>query len=498
MIFDTSDLGPEFAFRATALNAAPVRSEARYVLCWLQQTLRGDDHPTIDAAVALGNRLGLPVLVYHGLREDYPHASDRLHRFILGASRAMAQTLLARGIACVQHVARPGHRERGLVYRLANDAAAVFVDEHAAFVGAVQARSFAARSGVATIAVDATRLVPFRSLSGSLHATKAFRAAHTPLRGEWRALRTQIAPALPPYEGPLGFVPDAIATASDAELDALVAACAIDHTLAPAIDHPATAEAVEHRVAAAASTIVPGYRDRRNNAADEKSCTWLSPYLHFGMTSPWAVMNAVEAAGIAPSASYKFYDEMLTWREWAHWRMQARPDLADYASLPRAARATLDTHRDDPREPATIDQVIAGETPDLTWNACQRFWRQTGWLHNNLRMYWAKQLLRWVPTPEAAWDLACTLNDAQSLDGRDPATYISMRWAFGEAKPGWGERPIYGTVATRSDVAIRKRPGMDDWIAKWSRSLRQSPKVASARPIGNAQRNAHTHRFFCG
>jgi deoxyribodipyrimidine photo-lyase len=115
MAFDVADLGSEFAQRAVALNAAPLRRDARYVLCWLQQTLRGEDHPTIDAAVMLANRLGLPVLVYHGLREDYPHASDRLHRFILGASRSMSQSLQKRGVACVQHIARSGHRERGLV-----------------------------------------------------------------------------------------------------------------------------------------------------------------------------------------------------------------------------------------------------------------------------------------------------------------------------------------------------------------------------------------------
>ena len=128
MPFDLSDLGEEFALRAACLNGAPIRDGARYVMCWLQQTLRGHDHPTIDAAVACGNRLGLPVLVYHGLREDYPHASARLHRFILGASRAMAQTLAKRGIACAQYVDREGHRERGLVYRLASQAAAVFVE----------------------------------------------------------------------------------------------------------------------------------------------------------------------------------------------------------------------------------------------------------------------------------------------------------------------------------------------------------------------------------
>lgn len=468
MPFDPGDLGREFEQRAVLLNAAPLRSNARYVLCWLQQTLRGHDHPTIDASVALGNRLGLPVLVYHGLRQDYPHASARLHRFILGASRALGRTLAARGIACVHHVEREHCRERGLVYRLANDAAAVFVDEHATFVGAAQAKAFAASADVATIAVDATRLVPFRALPGGLHATKSFRAAHTPLRAEWRALRTPVEPTMLPFTGQLDFRSEPLAQMSDTELDALVASCAIDHSLATATDHPATFDEVERRVALAATVIVPNYRARRNNAADAQSCTRLSPYLHFGMVSPWAIMNAVDAAASTPSAPYKFYDEMLTWREWAHWRMQASPNLAAYETLPRGVRATLDAHRDDPREPVTVDRVIAGETPDRTWNACQRFWRQTGWLHNNLRMYWAKQILRWAPTPQEAWSLACALNDEQSLDGRDPATYISMRWAFGEAKPGWSERPIYGTVASRSDSALSKRAGMSEWIDFWS------------------------------
>ena len=468
MAFNPADLGSEFGLRAVLLNAAPIRADARYVLCWLQQTLRGHDHPTIDASVALGNRLGLPVLAYHGLRQDYPHASDRLHRFILGASRAMGQTLERRGIACAHHVERDDRRVRSLFYRLAAHAAAVFVDEHASFVGAAQAKTFAKRSDVATIAADATRVVPFRALPSGLHATKNFRAAHAPLRSKWRNLRTIVEPVVAPYTGPLEFTPDPLHRMSDDELDALVARCTIHHGLAAVADHPATAEDVERRVALAATSVVPSDSARRNNGADVLSSTRLSPYLHFGMVSPWAVMDAVDAAARKPSAPYKFYDEMLTWREWAHWRMQASPDLATYASLPRAARATLAAHGDDPREAVSRKAVIAGDTPDRTWNACQRFWRQTGWLHNNLRMYWAKQILRWAATLEEVWELACRLNDEQSLDGRDPATYISMRWAFGEAKPGWSERPIYGTVAPRSDVALLNRPGMSEWIAEWS------------------------------
>ena len=81
------------ASRVRRMNAAEVRPTGRYVLCWLQQALRARDNPVIDAAIRLGNDLGLPVLVYHGLREDYPYASDRLHHFILGASRDLARVV---------------------------------------------------------------------------------------------------------------------------------------------------------------------------------------------------------------------------------------------------------------------------------------------------------------------------------------------------------------------------------------------------------------------
>jgi hypothetical protein len=104
--------------RVRLLTDRPVARGGRYVLCWLQQALRARDNPVVDAAVRLGNALGLPVLVYHGVREDYPYASDRLHRFILGASVDLAAGCHERGLACVQYVDRAERREKGLVHRL--------------------------------------------------------------------------------------------------------------------------------------------------------------------------------------------------------------------------------------------------------------------------------------------------------------------------------------------------------------------------------------------
>lgn len=45
-------------------------------------------------------------------------------------------------------------------------------------------------------------------------------------------------------------------------------------------------------------------------------------------------------------------------------------------------------------------------------------------MHGFLRMYWAKKILEWTPTPEDALNYAIYLNDHYSIDGRDPNGYV--------------------------------------------------------------------------
>lgn len=111
--------------RGRVLNGRSLQRNGRYVLCGLQQALRGRDNPVIDAAVRLGNALRLPALVYHGVREEYRHASHRLHRLILGASLDLASVCRERGLAFACHVDGEGQREKGVVYRFGADAPAI-------------------------------------------------------------------------------------------------------------------------------------------------------------------------------------------------------------------------------------------------------------------------------------------------------------------------------------------------------------------------------------
>ena len=471
--FDRSDL----AGRVTSLNGKAERTDGRYVLCWLQQTLRAHDNPALDAAIALANERGVPVLVYHGLRSDYPHASDRLHRFILGASRDLQRDCAARGIRCVTYVERPDMIEKGLVYRLAGHAVAVVSDEQWAFVGRWQLEAFAPSCDIAVYGVDASRLVPSRALPDDLKSTPAFRKASGELRGGYLDAAYDFKPSCKPYDGDLPFVDHDNGEASDKELDVRVAACTIDHSLPPSPVFDATQAACDDRLQNFLADGLPTYAARRNNSADESGVSRLSPYIHFGMLGPRQIARAVRDADVKANARWKFLDELLTWREWFHY-LAFHSDIPEaYENLPSSARNTLEAHAIDERDTLyDLDTLLHGRTDDETWNAAQRQWLVEGYMHNNLRMYWGKKLIGWTPDPQTAWTTACYINDRLSLDGRDPATYGNMQWCFGRSKPAYREQDVYGWVPPKTDRGIRKRAGATEWLAE--RASSQTPKIA--------------------
>ena len=154
------------------------------------------------------------------------------------------------------------------------------------------------------------------------------------------------------------------------------------------------------------------------------------------------------------------------------------PNIHRYCALPETLRAALDRHAHDPSPQAhTFDDLLHGRTSSTVWNAAQRQWLATGWMHNNLRMQWATQLLRFTPDPATAWATGCYLNDRLSIDGRDPATYASLRWAFGEGARG-GQAPIYGPAPRKGSGALMRRTGVPEWI--------DAAAVAAVPPLSTA------------
>ncbi|MEM1116930.1 MAG: deoxyribodipyrimidine photo-lyase [Bacteroidota bacterium] len=443
--------------RTRRLNDRAIPDGRDYVLCWLQQALRAEQNPAIDAAIATGNALGLPVVVYHGLDNRYPYASHRLHRFILEASRELGAGVEARGLRFARYVRRPETLEQGLVYRLCERAAALVTDDVPTHVARWQADRVAARAEVPVYAADACCLVPMNAVPGPHQATRAFRTAHAKLRAAHLDADLTQTPEAARFEGDLGFEPDRLGD-TEAALDDLIARCEIDMDLPPAPDFRGERTAALDQMRWAVEHVVPRYDADRNDPSNPTSTSRLSPWMHVGVLSPREVALAVRDADVPSKARWKFLDETLTWREFYHHLARLEADPAAYANVPAWARKTLADHAGDPRPQIySVEALTHGETDDATWNAAQKQFLLDGWMHNNLRMYWVKQILKWRPTPEDAWATARQLNDRLSLDGRDPSTYGSLQWGFGRSKRGYREVPVYGWVPTRTSGALRKR-----------------------------------------
>jgi deoxyribodipyrimidine photolyase len=101
------------------------------------------------------------------------------------------------------------------------------------------------------------------------------------------------------------------------------------------------------------------------------------------------------------------------------------------------------------------------ETHDPLWNAAQKQMVITGWMHNYLRMYWAKKILEWSPSIAVAYQRAVMLNDRYELDGRDPNGYAGIAWAIvGKHDRAWSNRgPIVRSTAKSVTCPMRARRG---------------------------------------
>jgi deoxyribodipyrimidine photo-lyase len=318
------------------------------------------------------------------------------------------------------------------------------------------------------LGVDACCLVPMNAFSKRLGTTKAFRAAHTPQRAANLETDFRQEPDVPRFDGDLGFESDEIEDLDADGLDALIAETGVDRSVPPAPGFRGHRSAALARLDVAVERIVGRYKWTRNNPATPDGTSKLSPWMHFGVLSPREVARAVvaaeEAGAIHPAARYKFLDETLTWREYYYHRCRWDADWTRYRGLPTWARQTLAEHADDPRDVLPLDALVHGETDDAVWNAAQKQFLLDGWMNNNLRMYWVKQILPWCASPARAFATACYLNDRFSLDGRDAATYGGIRWGFGDSKRAYRETPVYGWVPPKSAAALRKRDGVPEWI----------------------------------
>ncbi len=459
-----TDLPAHLAERVTVEGSAPAADAQRgaagtFVLYWMRTAVRAHENPALDVARAMANRLGLPMVVYHGLSERYPHASDRHHTFILEGARDVEAECHVLGVPYAFHLERPGHRAPAL-RELARRAALVVTETFPIPPLDDLTRGLAENSHCPVWSVDTACIVPMPLAGRAFTRAFAFRDATAAVRAErvtraWPAVHT----APPAFAEPLQL-PFEPVRLSNADIAKLVSQCQIDHGVA-AVPHTrgGTVAGYARWQQFVASGALRRYADRRNDPVFE-GVSRMSAYLHYGMVSPFRL--AREAAAIGGEGATKYLDELLIWREVAYAFCYWHPAPTTIAAIPDWARNTLADHVNDDRVRQTWETLARSRTGDTLWDAAQTSLRIHGELHNNVRMTWGKQLLLWSADAEETLERLTSLNHRYALDGRDPASYGGLLWCLGQFdRPFQPEVPVLGTVrprptrqhATRIDVA---------------------------------------------
>lgn len=211
---------------------------------------------------------------------------------------------------------------------------------------------------------------------------------------------------------------------------------------------------------------LPKYGADRNDPTKSAQSN-LSPYLHFGHISPQRVALEVSKEVENQSSRDAFLEELIVRRELSDNFCFYADYYDSIATFPSWAQRTLNKHERD-RRPHLYSprQFERGATHDALWNAAQIEMLKTGKMHGFMRMYWAKKILEWSPTPELALRTAIWLNDKYELDGRDPNGYAGIAWSIGGVHDrAWGERSVFGKLRYMSADGCRRKFDVDRYIS---------------------------------
>ncbi|HET8888805.1 MAG TPA: deoxyribodipyrimidine photo-lyase [Candidatus Angelobacter sp.] len=432
--------------RVTVRRKGEPDPDGRCVVYWMQRAQRVLDNPALEVAVRAANLLHKTCVVFFAPVPFYPHANLRHYSFLNQGIPAIAEGLKKRGIGLVLRK-YPDHHllkfcEQVRPALVIGDENPMREPEHWRELATAQLR-------VPFWTVDADVIVPSKLLMKEQY-------------GAYTA-RPVIRRLLPEFLQPVGNTRAKVGWRPPRGLQSLAADVDITHgwqldrSVAPVKNIVGGTDEALKRLKSFIKNELANYPVDRNKP-ERDGTSRLSAYLHFGHIGPHTVALAVQKADAPKAAKEAFLEQLIVRRELAVNFVRFNPNYDNFESGTPWAHKSLAEHTGDPRKIYSERQLEEARTHDPLWNAAQMQMVKTGFMHNYMRMYWAKKILEWSKTPARAYQMAVYLNDKYELDGRDPNGYAGIAWAIvGKHDRPWFERPIFGKIRYMSFNSTSKK-----------------------------------------
>ena len=442
--------------RITVRKSGAPNPEGECVVYWMQRAQRALDNPALDVAVELGNELGKPVVVFLAPVPFYPHANLRHYRFLASGIPDIEEGLANRNVGFVLRT----YPDYSLTKFCEQVRPAIVIGDENPLREAEHWRVRAAQDLKSPLwTVDADVVVPSRLLRKEHYGA--------------RTIRPRLQESLPQFLVPTSVVKAQMPWNKPRDLQSLsthadfTAGWSLDRSISPVENWQG---GTRRALSVLADFVKHGLRNypKDRNHPELFGTSHLSPYLHFGHIGPLTIARAVQASSAPAAAKQAFLEQLIVRRELSVNFVRYNPDYDSFECLEPWADRSFARHSGDRRPIVYRDeQLEQAETHDPLWNAAQKQMVLTGWMHNYMRMYWAKKILEWSPSVAEAYRRAVWLNDRYELDGCDPNGYAGIAWAIvGKHDRPWFERPVFGQVRYMSLDSTGRKFDSKTYIAQ--------------------------------
>jgi deoxyribodipyrimidine photo-lyase len=425
---------------------------------------RVDDNWALLFAQEVAIKQRQPLIVACSIEADYPQAPGRQIRFMLSGLRQVETKLKKLRIPMLVSRGKTESSLLALISRLG--VGALVTDFNPLRESRRWKEALAGKVGIPFHEVDAHNVIPCWETSGKQeYAARTIRPKILRKLNEFLVFFPKM--KTHPFAAELSNTPNGWNRIADIPIPS--ADPAIGLTCAPG------ETSAEKQLKLFLEKRLEKYSDARNdpNASAQSN---LSPYLHFGQISAQRVALETRRYNADIKSQEAFLEELIVRRELSDNHCYYNGLYDSFEGFAEWARKTLDEHRSDPRPYLyDVDTLEAPTTHDELWNAAQTEMMVTGKMHGYLRMYWAKKILEWSPSPEEALTTANYLNNKYELDGNDPNGYVGAAWSIGGVHDrAWSEREIFGKIRYMSLSGCKRKFSVADYVARMAAMKREA------------------------
>ncbi len=435
--------------RVQVLNHNAVDESKDYVLYWLQHSQRVAYNYALSYAIKEANRLKKPLKVVFILTPDYPEANKRHYQFMLEGIVGLYDAMHELNVSFDVVV---GNFSPCLEKYIKNACLLIMDDAYLKPLREIK-RQIAKKATVFTVQVVSDVIVPVYKASDKCEYSA-------------RTIRPKLLKHVDDYLDENDITPCDVASSDEVKqpsLDSLLTH--IDDDIPASSRFKGGYQEGMRVLHDFIDASLPDYKD--SNDPSKHLTSTLSPYLHFGQLSPVEVYLLVESYKDTYRESVEnFLEQLLVRRELAYnfvWYSKGY-DQFDKMTYDWAYK-TMDLHRDDERDYIySENDYITFNTHDEYFNAAMKEMVKTGYMHNYMRMYWAKKIIEWSNDYVSAYEMIVTLNNRYFIDGRDAVSYASIAWVFGRHDRAWTERPVFGKLRYMNANGLKRKFDIDDYV----------------------------------